>query len=178
MAKKYLDNVGLGRMWNRIKAYLTNNYAAKSHTHTIAQITNLQTTLDGKANKATTLAGYGITDAYTKTESDGRYYRPAANRSLSGILSTTSETVALAAMDNHTVIQNVSLSVTGSPRRNRTYTLTAPSGGTYYVENARRKEGNVRINSGVISGGGTIMTCTNNDNISISSGSFRIFRMS
>lgn len=29
--------------------------------------------LDGYAKKATTLAGYGITDAYTKTESDGRY---------------------------------------------------------------------------------------------------------
>ena len=29
--------------------------------------------LDGYAQKATTLAGYGITDAYTKTESDGKY---------------------------------------------------------------------------------------------------------
>ena len=29
--------------------------------------------LDGYAEKATTLAGYGITDAYTKTESDNRY---------------------------------------------------------------------------------------------------------
>ena len=29
--------------------------------------------LDGYAEKATTLAGYGITDAYTKTESDGKY---------------------------------------------------------------------------------------------------------
>lgn len=178
MAKKYLDGAGLDHMWDKIKSYLTSNYAAKSHTHTITQITNLQTTLNGKANKATTLAGYGITNAYTKTESDGRYYRPAANRSLSGILSTTNKTVALAAMDNHTVIQNVSLTVTGSPRRNRTYTLTAPSGGTYYIENARIKEGKVSINSGVISGGGTIMTCTNNDDISISSGSFRIFRMS
>lgn len=29
--------------------------------------------IDGKADKATTLAGYGITDAYTKTEADGRF---------------------------------------------------------------------------------------------------------
>ena len=29
--------------------------------------------LDGYAEKSTTLAGYGITDAYTKTESDGKY---------------------------------------------------------------------------------------------------------
>ena len=30
--------------------------------------TATQTALNGKANKATTLSGYGITDAYTKTE--------------------------------------------------------------------------------------------------------------
>ena len=29
--------------------------------------------LAGKANKSTTLSGYGITDAYTKTEADGKY---------------------------------------------------------------------------------------------------------
>ena len=33
----------------------------------------VQEALDLKANKATTLAGYGITDAYTKTQSDGKY---------------------------------------------------------------------------------------------------------
>ena len=32
-----------------------------------------KTALDGKADKETTLAGYGITDAYTKTETDGKY---------------------------------------------------------------------------------------------------------
>ena len=37
--------------------------ANSSHTHTIANITSLQTTLDSKAGKATTLSGYGITDA-------------------------------------------------------------------------------------------------------------------
>lgn len=61
-------------------------YALKSHAHNISDITDLQTTLnakaadadlkelqgvvDGKADKATNLAGYGITDAYTKTEAD------------------------------------------------------------------------------------------------------------
>ena len=34
-------------------------------------IPGIQTTLGGKADKATTLAGYGIGDAYTKTEVDG-----------------------------------------------------------------------------------------------------------
>ena len=32
-----------------------------------------KTALDGKANKSTTLNGYGITDAYTKTDADGKY---------------------------------------------------------------------------------------------------------
>ena len=32
------------------------------------KITTMETTVAGKADKATTLAGYGITDAYTKTE--------------------------------------------------------------------------------------------------------------
>lgn len=64
------------------------NYALSTHTHTFASLTNKPTTIsgygitdaytkkesDGKyATKATTLAGYGITDAYTKTESDGKY---------------------------------------------------------------------------------------------------------
>ena len=40
---------------------VANTYATKAET---------QTALDGKANKATTLEGYGIIDAYTKTEVD------------------------------------------------------------------------------------------------------------
>ncbi len=35
-----------------------------------SDISNLQTAVAGKADSATTLAGYGITDAYTKTETD------------------------------------------------------------------------------------------------------------
>ena len=64
------------------------NYALSTHTHTFASLTSKPTTIsgygitdaytkkesDGKyATKATTLEGYGITDAYTKTESDGKY---------------------------------------------------------------------------------------------------------
>lgn len=46
--------------------------AANTHAHAIADVTGLQTALDSKAANATTLAGYGIGDAYTKTETDGR----------------------------------------------------------------------------------------------------------
>ena len=53
----------------RIKAIedlnIVGTYATKQ------SVTDLTTIVDGKAAKATTLAGYGITDAYTKTEVDG-----------------------------------------------------------------------------------------------------------
>lgn len=54
----------------------------------IGKVTGLQAALDGKANKGTTLAEYGITDAYTKTETEGRIQEV-----LKG-LSDTSETAA------------------------------------------------------------------------------------
>ena len=57
------------------KAYTDTEVAKKAdaeHTHEIADVTDLQTTLDGKANKATTLAGYSITDAYTQTQTDSK----------------------------------------------------------------------------------------------------------
>jgi hypothetical protein len=57
------------------KAYTDTEVAKKAnvqHTHAIADVTGLQTTLNGKADKATTLAGYGITDAYTQTQTDSK----------------------------------------------------------------------------------------------------------
>lgn len=57
------------------KTYTDTEVAKKAnaqHTHEIADVTDLQTTLDGKANKATTLAGYGIADAYTQTQTDSK----------------------------------------------------------------------------------------------------------
>lgn len=44
--------------------------ANATHTHTTAQVDGLDTALAGKADKSTTLAGYGITDAYTQTQTD------------------------------------------------------------------------------------------------------------
>lgn len=57
------------------KAYTDTEIAKKAnveHTHEIDDVIGLQTALNGKANKATTLAGYGITDAYTKSETDSK----------------------------------------------------------------------------------------------------------
>lgn len=48
---------------------VSNTYQTKEDAATAAA--DVQTALDAKADKATTLAGYGITDAYTKTETDG-----------------------------------------------------------------------------------------------------------
>lgn len=57
------------------KAYtdtVAKDKADAEHTHKIADVTGLQTALDGKANKATSLAGYGITDAYTSSQTDSK----------------------------------------------------------------------------------------------------------
>jgi hypothetical protein len=54
----------------------------------MGKVTGLQDALDAKANKGTTLAEYGITDAYTKTETEARIQDV-----LDG-LSDTSETAA------------------------------------------------------------------------------------
>lgn len=64
------------------KAYTDTEVAKKAnaeHAHEIADVTDLQTTLDGKANKATDLAGYGITNAYTKGETDSAIAQAVAN---------------------------------------------------------------------------------------------------
>jgi hypothetical protein len=53
MATKKLDSTGLSQVWGKIK----DNFATK---------TNVET----KAEKATSLSGYGIVDAYTKSETD------------------------------------------------------------------------------------------------------------
>ncbi|MBD5219476.1 MAG: hypothetical protein HDS72_04425 [Bacteroidales bacterium] len=63
--------------------------AAAKHTHAIADVTGLQAALDGKAaanhthafaditGKPTTLSGYGITDAYTKAQTDATFLKRA-----------------------------------------------------------------------------------------------------
>lgn len=69
---KYLDGTGLSQVWNKIKELLAlkaNVTALEALEETVA---TLEETVAGKAAKATTLAGYGITDAYTKAEIDGK----------------------------------------------------------------------------------------------------------
>ena len=57
-----------------------------------AQKTSLQTSINGKADKATTLAGYGIEDAYTKDEVDDQVSKAVAgdmSEALKGYVTTS-----------------------------------------------------------------------------------------
>ena len=73
MADSFLNKSGLTRLWGKIKAALGSK-ADKSTTLLGYGITNaytkteVDTKVNAKANSASTLSGYGITDAYTKTE--------------------------------------------------------------------------------------------------------------
>lgn len=65
----------------------------------------LKTTIDGKAGAATTIAGYGITDAYTKAEIDGKLtsaYKAA------GSITAAQLTSALLVAANEGKVYNVS----------------------------------------------------------------------
>lgn len=73
---KALGSAGLTKVWSIIKE----NFVAKVTGKDLSTndftdsyksaLDNLSTDLSGKADVATTIAGYGITDAYTKTETD------------------------------------------------------------------------------------------------------------
>lgn len=56
-----------GKVWGNLE--VTGNITSKN-TYTKTEI---DTKINAKSDKATTLSGYGITDAYTKTESDNKY---------------------------------------------------------------------------------------------------------
>lgn len=88
---KTLDQLGIQAKGNYLVSSDLNNYALKSELPTnTSDLTNdsgfltsipseyvteteLNSSLEDKADTATTLSGYGITDAYTKTEADGKY---------------------------------------------------------------------------------------------------------
>lgn len=74
------DADGIINKWKELENFL----AGQTQTSTLAQL------LSGKADKATTLAGYGITDAYTKTEINtvlGDYVTKAGAQDITGIKS-------------------------------------------------------------------------------------------
>ena len=62
-----------GTAYDGKKGHDTNLIASQAMAKATGHENTLIALERNKANKATTLAGYGITDAYTKTESDGKY---------------------------------------------------------------------------------------------------------
>ena len=75
---------------------------AAQQTATGAQdaVDALETVVDGKADASTTLAGYGITDAYTKTETDGLLDAKADESALAGYATTGALTSGLAGKED------------------------------------------------------------------------------
>lgn len=88
-----LEGIETGAQVNKVET-VDETYFGLTDRHltlldlTMDKVTGLQDALDTKANNGTTLAEYGITDAYTKTETEGRIQEV-----LDG-LSDTSETAA------------------------------------------------------------------------------------
>lgn len=83
-------------MWNAL-AGSTTEQINKSHLTTALTGYATESWVSGKnyAVKATTLAGYGITDAYTKTESDNRYLNVSGGDTIQGLITI-----------NHTTLDN------------------------------------------------------------------------
>ena len=121
MANKYLDNAGLDHMWDKIKTYLTNNYAAKSHMHTIAQITNLQTTLNGKANSSHTHTTSQITDLQTELDKIPTITRSSATANM------LNSTYTLPSLK----VGEIRFHILTANQLHNTRPIKAPSGGTY-----------------------------------------------
>ena len=66
---EYVTETELNEKGFITESELNETYATKVELAEKADVT----ALNGKANKSTTLNGYGITDAYTKTDADGKY---------------------------------------------------------------------------------------------------------
>lgn len=151
-----------------------NNYYQKAETYNQSEIDNLIAGVSGGEIDAYTKTQsddryYQKSEVYTKTEADGRYYRPASAISHTEYISTTSKTYTLPAMETNTTAP-VTVTASGSPRTNRYLYVNAPSGGSYAVESGSTSK--------VVSGGSTIVTLTVNENTSVDTSSFRIFRIS
>ena len=91
-------NANLAKKADQTALDATNANLAKKADQTALDETNAnlakkanQVDLDGKADKATTLEGYGITDAYTKTEADSKF---ATVDQLQADVSATNEELA------------------------------------------------------------------------------------
>lgn len=90
-----------GTKWDKLGS--TVDLSAYMTTETANSTFATITTVNGKADKATTLEGYGITDAYTKTEADAAFMNSAEVESAittKGYATTTAMNAALSSKAN------------------------------------------------------------------------------
>lgn len=73
-----------------------------------AKFDSVESAVLGKADKATTLSGYGITDAYTKTEVDNKLSTKAAQSSLDSVSSVANEAKSAAAANTQSISAHTS----------------------------------------------------------------------
>ena len=113
------------------------NYATTESLSQYALKSELTSSLAEKANKSTTLAGYGITDAYTQTEINGKLANKADTSALSAYattasvsstyLSKTEATSTYATTENMTTELNKKADKTSIPAATSLMSGTAPT---------------------------------------------------
>ena len=90
MLEAKVDSADLGTM-----AYAeTTDYSTKTVADTLYAPISLSATVAGKADKATTLEGYGITDAYTSSEVDAKLAEKASTADVEAIEEVVPETAS------------------------------------------------------------------------------------
>ena len=94
MLEAKVDSADLGTM-----AYAeTTDYSTKTVADTLYAPISLSATVAGKADKATTLEGYGITDAYTSSEVDSKLAEKASTADVQAIEEVVPETASTSNM--------------------------------------------------------------------------------
>ena len=94
MLEAKVDSADLGTM-----AYAeTTDYSTKTVADTLYAPISLSATVAGKADKATTLEGYGITDAYTSSEVDVKLAEKASTADVEAIEEVVPETASTSNM--------------------------------------------------------------------------------
>lgn len=101
-------------------------HVSSSDATTIASsISSLDTSIAGKADSATTLSGYGITDAYTKTEVDSTLSGYATSSDLSNYLTVST------ASSTYLTISSASSTYLTISDASSTYLTTSTASSTY-----------------------------------------------
>lgn len=141
--KQYLDKGGLEHTWSKMKTYMGNAYASKSHTHTASQITDFTTQVDNRINsKMPNMSAFVRKRSSTYVVNSNRV--------------NSAENVYLPSMAvGELMFFNVYYVRNASGNSARAY-LKAPSGGTYSFLNFSSGSFSSSGIASDVSGGGTI----------------------